>query len=176
MLGGMSSGGFDPAHAPLAALYETQRVGLARLAFLLVDDGALAEELTQEAFARLYRRWSHLASPEAAPAYLRTTVVNLARSVLRRRALTRRHGRGSAATAASAEDDALAREAQRDMMDAVRRLPRRQRECVVLRYWADLTEAEIASTLGISAGSVKTHSHRALAALGRSLEAQHERR
>jgi RNA polymerase sigma factor (sigma-70 family) len=102
--------------------------------------------------------------------YLRATVMNLARSRMRRRLVARRRVEPVSAVSASPEEHAVLLSDQQDVLDAVRALPRRQRECIVLRYYLDLSEAEIASTLGISAGSVKSHSHRGLAALARRLE------
>jgi len=146
-------------------------VGTARL---LLDDPGQAEEVVQEAFIRLRLSWWRLRDPARADAYLRTTVANLARTGLRRRALARlrdpEHARANRAVGAAAEDDAVVRDEHRLVADAVRRLPRRQRECIVLRYYLDLSEAEIAAALGVSPGSVKTHAHRGLAALAVHLE------
>jgi RNA polymerase sigma-70 factor (sigma-E family) len=152
----------------LAEMYRRHARSLVRLAALLVDDLGTAEEVMQDAFVRLHGAWDRVEAPEA---YLRTSVVNLARSRLRRRAVARRHPPTPDLNVAPASDVVLAREAHHEVVDALRTLPRRQRECVVLRYYLDLSEAEIASTLGISTGSVKTHTHRALSALASKLRA-----
>ena len=144
-------------------LFEEQYASLVRLAALLTDDRETAEDVVQEAFVRMYRAWDRVREVSAAPAYLRSIVLNLARSGLRRKRMARRRGRGAQADAASAEDDALIREDQRVVLAALRSLPRRQRECLTLRYYQDLSEAEIAEGLGISAGSVKSHSSRGIA-------------
>jgi RNA polymerase sigma factor (sigma-70 family) len=102
--------------------------------------------------------------------YLRATVMNLARSRMRRRLVARRRVEPAVRPAMSAEEHTLLLADQQEVLDAVRALPRRQRECLVLRYYLDLSETEIASTLGISNGSVKSHSSRGLAALAQRLE------
>lgn len=155
----------------LVALYRVHHRDLVRLATLLVDDQGSAEEVVQDAFVAMARRGPHgLDDPEA---YLRTAVLNGARSTLRRRRVRRRHLRSVDRPAVSpgADHDVLADEDARLVLAALRQLSERQREVLVLRYWADLSEAEIADALGISAGSVKTHAHRGTAALARILEA-----
>jgi RNA polymerase sigma-70 factor (sigma-E family) len=153
------------------ALFRSHRLGMVRLALLLVDDLASAEDVVQEAFAALHRRWSILTSDQAAVAYLRTSVVNGARSALRRRRTVRAHltsldtGPRVAALGEPADAPALLAAEQRVLVEAIRQLPTRQREVIVLRYWGDLAEAEIASTLGISVGSVKSSASRGRAAI-----------
>lgn len=127
----------------VASLFRTHRLAMVRLALLLVDDRETAEDVAQEAFTALHRRWGALSSEDAAVAYLRTSVVNGSRSVLRRRRTARRH---------------------------VRALPARQREVIVLRYWSELTEAQIAMTLGISVGAVKSSASRGRDAIAAQLE------
>lgn len=155
----------------LSDLYRSEYAGLVRLACLLVDQREVAEELVQEAFVRLDRSWDRVRDPAAQPAYLRSIVMNLARSSLRRRLVARRHRPAPAPDAAPAEDHAVLREDQAEVLAAVRLLPGRQRACIVLRFYEDMTEAQIAQTLGISPGSVKTHLHRAMQALTTRLEA-----
>jgi RNA polymerase sigma-70 factor (sigma-E family) len=163
------------ADAAVEVLFRTQRLQLVRLARLLVDDKETAEDVVQDAFAGLHRRWASLSSPEAAGAYLRTSVVNGSRSALRRRRTVR--------TSTWPEHDALVGEAadqpsllaaeHREVLDVLRELPGRQREVIVLRYWGELGEAEIARTLGISVGAVKSSASRgrdAIAARLRSSE------
>jgi RNA polymerase sigma-70 factor (sigma-E family) len=161
-----------PREAALAALFRDHYANLVRLASLLVDDQGAAEEVVQEAFVGLFRRWDRLDDIQAAPGYLRTTVVNLARSRLRRRAVRRRHRPEEVPDAPSAELGALARDEERAVLAAVAGLPRRQRECLVLRYYLDLGQAETAAILGISVGSVKSHTHRGLTTLAAALEGE----
>jgi RNA polymerase sigma-70 factor (sigma-E family) len=140
------------------ALYREQRPRLVRLATLLVDRADIAEELVQEAFAATYRDWDRLDNPTA---FTRIVVVNRARSELRRRQ-TRRRRPVRAALAGLGEPDHL--------RDVISRLPERQRTVVVLRFYEDLPLGEIALTMGIRTGTVKSHLHRALAALRKEIK------
>jgi RNA polymerase sigma-70 factor (sigma-E family) len=135
---------------------------LVRLAALLLGDAAAAEDVVQEAFIRVHGR-SRVDDPLA---YLRQTVVNLSRSDLRRRIMARRHAPHPMPDVASAEEDACTSLARREVVVALRALPARQREAVVLRYWADLTEAQAGELMGVSIGSVKAYTSRGLAKLG----------
>ncbi len=159
----------------LVELYRAHYRDLVRLAALLVDDLGSAEEAVQDAFVAVARRRSRgmLDDPTAAPAYLRSAVINNARSMLRKRKVRRRHLRsiGAAPTAPGADHDVLAGADARRVLAALDQLSRRQREVLVLRYWAELSETEIAQALGISPGSVKTHAHRATTTLAQILEA-----
>ncbi|KRE62536.1 hypothetical protein ASG78_05840 [Nostocoides sp. Soil756] len=150
-------------------LYAAHARGLVRLAWLLLHDEQDAEEVVQDAFVALHRRWGRLDDPAAAAAYLRRSVVNGARSALRRRGVRERYAAALAAervvVALSPSDTVVAAEQRDQLVGALTRLPQRQREVLVLRYYLDLSEAEIADALGISPGSVKTHAHRGLAAL-----------
>jgi RNA polymerase sigma-70 factor (sigma-E family) len=174
MMADMSMAGDDRApgsyadrDATLAQLHREHYAALVRLACLLVDERGAGEEVVQDAFVRVHGAWARVADPLT---YLRATVMNLARSRLRRRLVARRRVEPAARPATSPEEHAVLLADQQVVVDAVRALPRRQRECIVLRYYAELSEAEIAATLGISAGSVKSHSHRGLAALAARLE------
>jgi RNA polymerase sigma-70 factor (sigma-E family) len=159
------SGGID-----LDALFREHATPLLRLAVVLTGDRPLAEELVQEAFVRLHRSGSiPLAGTELA--YLRRTVINLSHRHHRHLRVVRRQPALTVDSSPAAEVDAVRRDGQRQVAAAVRTLPPRQRDCIVLRFYADLSDAEIADTLGISAGSVKTHLHRARAALADRLEA-----
>ena len=152
----------------LESLYATQWTRLVRLAVLLVDDVGLAEDVVQDAFINLHRQQSNLRSTSAAGGYLRTSVINGARSQLRRRVLSRRHLATLAdrpTTVDGADSAVLVTEQNRELLAQLRRLPQRQREVLVLRYWAHLTEAEIAATLGISVGTVKSSASRGLDSL-----------
>jgi RNA polymerase sigma-70 factor (sigma-E family) len=154
----------------LGALFRAHYRDLVRLAALLVDDVGTCEEIVQEAFVQLHRRAEGLRDPERAPAYLRSAVLNGARSHLRHRRRGAHLRLVPPGDAASAEAGAVLDDDRRAVLDAVRRLPDRQRDVVVLRYWLDLPEAEIAATLGIGAGTVKTHVKRAMHALAQDLE------
>ena len=151
----------------LADLHREHYDALVRLACLLVDDMGSGEEVVQDAFVRVYRAWPKVDQPIK---YLRTAVINGSRSRLRRRRSARRYVPPTARAEPSAEDAVVRRFEQNAVMRSVRGLPRRQRECLVLRYYLDLSETEIAAALGISKGSVKSHSHRGLTALALGLE------
>lgn len=148
------------ADTAVAGLYREHRLHLVRFALLLVDDRETAEDVVQDAFVALHRRWRLAGAPEAPMGYLRTSVVNGSRSVLRRRRTARAYRWPDATNAGAADAAALDAEAHREVLAALRRLPRRQREVIVLRYWAELPEAEIAATLGISVGAVKSTASR----------------
>jgi RNA polymerase sigma-70 factor (sigma-E family) len=152
---------------PLAALHRDHYVSLVRLATLVVGDAGLAEQVTQDAFVKLQLRWGGLRRLDRAPAYLRSAVLNAARSQLRRRKVSDRYDarRTVAPVVATPEGAALGRAEHERVVAALRRLPERQREAIALRYYLDLPEAEIADAMGVSPGSVKTHVHRGLAAL-----------
>lgn len=162
----------DDADAVLGGLFRLHYEQLVGLARLLVDDRGQAEEVVQEAFARAYASWTRMRDHDNPMPYLRTSVVNLARGGLRRRRTVRGTRLVPVPDTASAESVAGARERARTVADAVRALPRRQRECVVLRYYLECSTAETAATLRISEGSVKQHLHRALAALGTTLQVE----
>jgi RNA polymerase sigma-70 factor (sigma-E family) len=151
------------------ALYRAHRLALVRLALLLVDDRETAEDVVQDAFAALHRRWGTLNSADAALPYLRRSVVNASRSVLRRRRTVRRTPLYADLSVESADQPVLLAAEHREVLDALRRLPTRQREVIVLRYWAQWGEAEIAATLGISIGAVKSSASRGRDAIAAAL-------
>jgi RNA polymerase sigma-70 factor (sigma-E family) len=157
--------------AVVTELFVAHHRRLVGLAGLLVDDRGGAEEVVQDAFLALHRRWRMLRDPEAAVAYLNTCVVNGSRRRLRqRRRLTVLAPRLDEPVAvASAEQLAVAREERTRVQHEIRTLPRRQREVLVLRYYLNQSEAQIAETLGISPGSVKSHASRGLATLAQRL-------
>lgn len=132
----------------------------------MLGDRAAAEDVVQEAFCGLFRHWYRLRDPAKAVPYLRSSVLNGCRSALRRR---RKLDSAGAAeyTAESAEQLTLLGEEHRQVLAALRRLPARQREALVLRFYAELGEPEIAAAMGISQGTVKSTTSRALTALGR---------
>ncbi|MFJ3951689.1 RNA polymerase sigma factor [Streptomyces libani] len=157
----------------ISELYHAHRLTMVRLAVLLVDDRATAEDVVQDAFAALYKRHGEqLDEVDNALAYLRTAVVNAARSVLRRRRTAREYTPPYEADAPSAEERVVLDEEHREVFAALSGLTARRREVLVLRYWGDLTEAQIATTLGISRGSVKSLASRALDSLEKILEAR----
>ncbi|MFJ9550253.1 RNA polymerase sigma factor [Streptomyces erythrochromogenes] len=161
----------DPGPPTVTELYHAHRLGMVRLAVLLVDDLATAEDVVQDAFTALYRRHGEqITEVDNALGYLRTSVVNTARSVLRRRRTARAWTPPPAVDLPSAEDHVVLDEAHREVLAALARLTPRRRQVLVLRYWADLSEAEIATTLGISRGAVKSNASRGLDALERNLE------
>jgi RNA polymerase sigma factor (sigma-70 family) len=153
----------------LEAAFRLHYADLVRLARVLTGDDNVANELTQEAFARAHRS---LVRPRAGAelAYLRRTVINLSHGHHRHQRVVRSVPLPGEGHAASAEETALGSARRERVLAAVRALPTRQRDCVMLHYYADLSDAEIARTLPISAGSVKTHLHRARAALATALE------
>jgi RNA polymerase sigma-70 factor (sigma-E family) len=150
-------------------LYADHRLALVRLAFLLTGDLPAAEDVVQEAFIRTEPKWGRIQHGDAALAYVRTAVVNGARSMLRRRAVANRIRFSGSLTAPSAEALALLAEDRRAVVVALGRLPRRHREVLILRYWAGLSEKEIAATLGVAAGTVKSAASRGIAALERMM-------
>ncbi|MGH3722332.1 MAG: RNA polymerase sigma factor [Pseudonocardiaceae bacterium] len=161
-----------PAEAPLTLedLYRQHRTRLVRLAILLVDEVQTAEDVVQEAFTGLHRHWSGLRDEAAALGYLRTAVINGSRSVLRRRKTARGYVPPHQANARSAESLAMLTTEHQAVVVALGRLPPRQREVLVLRYYGGMSEAEIAAATGVSRGTVKSSASRALDALQRMLE------
>jgi|SRR3954471_16099166 RNA polymerase sigma-70 factor (sigma-E family) len=158
----------------LRDVYRAHFGELVAIARWLLDEVGLAEETVQEAFARTYASWGRVRSQDDPLPYLRRTVVNLSRSRLRRRALERRMGPDRKRDAPSAELEVIRSHEHERVAIAVSRLPRRQRECVVLRYVSDASLAEIGRELDISEGAVKQHLHRAREALARALQYESE--
>jgi RNA polymerase sigma-70 factor (sigma-E family) len=154
----------------VTALYQAHALGLVRLAVLMVGDQPTAEDVVQDAFLALYRRWPALKDPDRALGYARASVLNGCRMV--HRANSRHDGISLAAPddTESAEETALLGEASREVLAALRRLPARQREAVVLRYYLDMTEDQAAQAMRVSRGTVKSATSRGLAALGRLLK------
>ncbi|MDH6520010.1 RNA polymerase sigma-70 factor (sigma-E family) [Streptomyces sp. SAI-208] len=165
----------DPAEvereAGVARLFELHYASMLRLAVLLGADDP--ENVVAEAYYQIYRKWRRLRDTEAAEAYLRSTVCNLTRMRIRHLQVARKHVEAPPTElVASAESTALLHDDQRVLIDALQQLPARQREALVLRHWLGLKESEIASAMGISCGSVKTHTARGLAALTQAMEAR----
>jgi RNA polymerase sigma-70 factor (sigma-E family) len=155
--------------AAISELYRQHWAGLVRLAVLVVDDAESAEDVVQEVFTELYRKWP-LDDSRKVLGYLRTAVLNRSRSVLRRRRVARLYTPPSARTDDSAESAAVIGESRREVQRALQALPIRSREVVVLRYYLDLPYAEIAQTLGISESTARSTASRALATLTQKLK------
>jgi RNA polymerase sigma-70 factor (sigma-E family) len=162
------------ADTAVEELYAAHYRRLVRLAVLLVRDLGTAEEVVQDSFVAMHGRWRNLQDPGKGLAYLRQTVVNRSRSVLRHRGVQARyaatHPTSDVPDHPGADEEALAADRRRQVLDALRELPGRQREVLALRYYLDLSEADIAATLGISRGAVKSHASRGVAALRHLLE------
>lgn len=160
------------ADQAVTALYSAHYRSLVRLATLLVRDVATAEEVVQDAFVAMHGAWRRLREPEKALSYLRQSVVNRSRSVLRHRAVVEKYAPKGLPDAPSAENGAIVELERSAVVKALSALPNRQREALVLRYYGDLSEAEIAQSMGISRGAVKSHTARGMAALRSVLEQQ----
>ncbi|MFI1828322.1 SigE family RNA polymerase sigma factor [Streptomyces sp. NPDC020412] len=155
----------------LTETYRAHYRSLLGLAALLLDDTASCEDVVQEAFIRVHSARKRVREPEKTLAYLRQTVVNLSRSALRRRILGLKLLSKPMPDMASAEEGAYDQLERDALIKAMRGLQRRQREVLVLRYFADMTEAQVAQALGISLGSVKAYGSRGIAALRVAMEA-----
>ena len=178
-----AAGGPEPAAVPIRAalarreadrqlteIYFGEYRSLVRLAMLLLDDVPTAEEVVQEAFIAMHSGWRRLRDSEKALPYLRRTVVNRSRSVLRHRAVVDRNTPQHVTDEPSAESRAITLLERSAVTAALRCLPTRQREAIALRYYAGLSEAEIAVTMGISKGAVKSHTSRGMTTLRSALE------
>jgi RNA polymerase sigma-70 factor (sigma-E family) len=168
-------GDLGPEQA-VADLFREHYRSLVRLAALLLGDREASEEVVQDAFVKLQLGWHRVRDHERTPAWLRSAVLNGARSRLRHRRVRDGHRGAPMSVVTSAEAGALAADEHHRMVAALRMLPARQREALALKFYMDLTEAEIAAAMGVAAGSVKTHVHRGLAALHSALGAEEEQR
>jgi RNA polymerase sigma-70 factor (sigma-E family) len=158
------------ADLAVVELYSQHYRALVRLAALLVRDTPTAEEVVQDSFVAMHGGWQRLRDAEKALAYLRQAVVNRSRSVLRHRTVVDKNLQKAPPDMPSAEHGALALLERDAVVAALRHLPDRQREAIVLRYYADLSEADIAAAMGISRGAVKSHTSRGISALRAALE------
>jgi RNA polymerase sigma-70 factor (sigma-E family) len=161
----------------LAAAFRAYRPELVRLAAFIVGDRSAGEDVVQDVFVRLHQRWARSSGAEPAISdplpYLRTAVVNGCRSALRRTKLIRRHAEtDSPCPPLSTEESVLLSEDRRRVLVALAALAPRRREVLVLRFYLGLSEAEIAATLGISPGTVKSTAARGLDTLARILREQ----
>jgi RNA polymerase sigma-70 factor (sigma-E family) len=161
----------NAAELAVGALYQATALNLIGLAYVLLGDRPTAEDVVQEAFCGLYRRWDRLADADNALYYVRASVLNGCRSVLRRRAV-RRRDQECDLPAASAEAVVLAGQERAEVIRALGRLPRRQREALVLRFYLDLSDEQIARVMGIQPGTVRSMTCRGIEALGRDLREQ----
>jgi RNA polymerase sigma-70 factor (sigma-E family) len=150
-------------------LFTAEGANLVRLTRFFVDDRDAAEDLVQEAFIRLARSAHRINDPARAPAYLRSIVLNLARDHNRRGLVSLRHRMRPDAGDSTLDEIMELRGDQIRVIEALRSLPRGQRNCLVLRYYLDLSNLEISETLGISVNTVKTQLKRGLTSLGRVL-------
>ena len=158
------------ADQAVTAMYSEHYRSLVRLAALLVRDVATAEEVVQDSFIAMHAAWRRLRDTEKALSYLRQSVVNRSRSVLRHRVVVDKNAPKPAPDMPSAEQGAISLLERSAVIAALRTLPPRQREALVLKYYADLSEAQIAASMGISRGAVKSHTARGVAALRVVLE------
>jgi RNA polymerase sigma-70 factor (sigma-E family) len=159
------------ATSAVAALYRAHAVGLIRLSIIMLGDRAAAEDVVQDAFLGLYRHWAALADQANALSYVRSAVLNRSRNALRQRGRPGRQPAVAGVVASeSAEATVLVGEEHQRVLTAIRALPDRQREALVLRFYLDMSEEETARAMGISRGTVKSATSRAVAALGRMLK------
>ncbi len=158
------------ADRAVTALYTAHYRSLVRLAALLVRDVATAEEVVQDSFVAMHGGWRRLRDSDKALSYLRQSVVNRSRSVLRHRVVVDRNAPKPPPDEPSAEHGAMTLLERSAVVAALRTLPPRQREALVLRYYGDLSEASIAAAMGISKGAVKSHTARAMIAMRGVLE------
>jgi RNA polymerase sigma-70 factor (sigma-E family) len=158
------------ADEAVTQLYAAQYRALVRLATLLLRDVGAAEEVVQDSFVAMHGSWRRLRDHDRALAYLRQAVVNRSRSALRHRTVVQRHAPAPMPDHESAEHGALEALEREEVIRALHQLPRRQREVLVLRYYVDLSEAQIAEAIGISRGAVKSHASRGMATLRLNLE------
>ena len=162
--------GSSDADRAVTALFREHHLELVRLALVMVGDQATAEDVVQDAFEQLHRRWHRLREPGSGLAYARASVLNGCRTAARRSVVARKYLPRLAGPLIRGPDAEAALADQSEMLAALRRLPRRQREVLVLRYYVDLDVEEIAGTLRISPGAVRSTASRGLSALGRAWE------
>src|SRR5262249_32871445 len=160
------------ADQAVTAIYSTHYRSLVRLAALLVRDVATAEEVVQDSFVAMHTAWRGIGHKEKALSSLRQSVVIRSRSVLLHRVVVDRTAPKPAPDMPSAEQGALTLLERTAVVTGLRALPPRQREALVLRYYGELSEAQIAGAMGISKGAVKSHTARAIAAMRAVLETE----
>ena len=153
----------------LRQLYERRHADMVRFAAFLTGDVSIAEDIAQEAFAKLFDAWDRIGDLDRVDAYLKATVVNLVRGGQRKQQIAERRATSHLTVVPSAEDSAVGQIGRQRVLSAVSALPLRQRACVVMRHWMRLTESEIAEILDLSVGSVRTHIKRGTESLKTSL-------
>ncbi len=161
--------GQDERASAVTALYAEHALGLIRLAHIMLGNPAVAEDIVQDAFCGLYRRWPHLSDRSRALGYVRSSVLNGCRSALRLRPTVELQ-EAHQPPAGSAETVLLTAEERGEVLRALRRLPDRQREVLTLRFYLDLPDEQIAAAMGIGRGTVRSAAHRGLLALRRALK------
>lgn len=159
------------AAVTLEEVYRAEYLALVRMAATVTQSLEDAQDVVQDAFVGLQRHWGRLRERNLIVGYLRVAVLNRSRSLFRRRATARRHLAVDSDVAPAADAPLLQREEYLQVAAAVRRLPRRQFLCVALRYWSDMTDAEIASALGVSSAAVRSNVSRGLRTVAEHLEA-----
>jgi RNA polymerase sigma-70 factor (sigma-E family) len=163
-------GGFSgPSEATVTAIYSRYYRPLVRQAAVLVQDGATAEDIVQDVFATMQGRWGRLHDSDKTLAYLRRCVTNRSWSLLRHQSVVDRHPPMPAPDTPSAEESALTLLERYWLISALNTLAPRQRQALTLRYYAGLTETQIAAVMGISPGAVKSHTARARVSLRAAL-------
>jgi RNA polymerase sigma-70 factor (sigma-E family) len=173
---GQGSAPAEPAHGmaeadlAITALYDTEYRSLVRMSAMLLGDVASAEEIVQDSFIAVHAAWRGLREIDKGVHYLRRTVMNRSRSLLRHRAVVDKHMPAGEPDMPSAEHAAIARLQRTAVIAALRTLPTRQREALVLKYYLDLSEEQVAAAMQISQGAVKSHTARGKAALRSLLE------
>jgi RNA polymerase sigma-70 factor (sigma-E family) len=158
-----------PPAAAVSALYQEHALALIRLAHIILGNRAAAEDVVQDAFCGLYRRWAHIADKDKAVSYVRSSVLNGCRTVMRKNRPGELTDQYQPVTV-SAEAAVLSAEERLELVRAMRRLPDRQRDVLVLRYYLDLTDEQIASDLRLSINTVRSTRRRGLLSLQRKLK------
>ena len=161
------------ARPELPALFDEHYGSLVKLASMYLDDRESSEEVVQDAFVKLLSGSYRIESGKEAP-YLRSIVLNGARSQLRKRRVRRQKQPEPPGLVAAAEHHGVEHLERQRVLAHIRALPKKQSAVVILRYYLDLSEAEIAETLDIAPGSVKSHAHRALAKLKSNMQSETE--
>ena len=153
----------------LRELYERRHADMVRFAAFLTGDVTAAEDIAQDAFAKVFDAWDRIGDLGRVDAYLKATVVNLVRGGHRKQQVAERRATSHLTVVPSAEDAAVRQIGRERVLAAVSCLPIRQRACVVMRHWMRMSESEIAETLALSVGSVRTHIKRGTESLKNSL-------
>jgi RNA polymerase sigma-70 factor (sigma-E family) len=172
VLGSVQSPAATEADRVLTAMYDAEYRSLVRMSAVMLGDVGSAEEVVQESFIAVHAAWRGLRDMDKAVHYLRRSVLNRSRSVLRHRAVVDRHTPKHEPEMPSAEQAAIIRLERSAVVSALRSLPDRQREALVLKFYLDLSEEQVAAAMKISAGAVKSHTSRGKAALRTVLGAE----